>query len=262
MKLSFSLFALLAMSPAFVVGQTFTLSTSILSDQSAHSGGCVGIADMDGDGFDDLLLLDESKYVYIDYQGAGGTFTSYNMGQASSSSQWGMAAGDVDNDGHKDFFSGGSNDGVHFLRMSGRGSGTWSSLNNGTMFMQCANMADINNDGWLDAFGCHDNAAPKIWLNNGSGSLSYNDYVDFTTSPSSDMSGNYGSVFIDFDNDGDLDFFIAHCRQGVNVSSDPRRWNRLFVNDGTNHYTDEALTYGAQNREQSWTTNQKLIQKK
>jgi len=255
MKLSFSLFALLAMSPAFVVGQTFTLSTSILSDQSAHSGGCVGIADMDGDGFDDLLLLDESKNVYIDYQGAGGTYTSYNMGQASSSSQWGMAAGDVDNDGHKDFFSGGSNDGVHFLRMSGRGSGTWSSLNNGTMFMQCANMADINNDGWLDAFGCHDNAAPKIWLNNGSGSLSYNDYVDFTTSPSSDMNGNYGSVFIDFDNDGDLDFFIAHCRQGVNVSSDPRRWNRLFVNDGTNHYTDEALTYGAQNREQSWTTD-------
>ncbi|MBK7286018.1 MAG: CRTAC1 family protein [Flavobacteriales bacterium] len=231
------------------------MSTSILSDQSAHSGGCVGIADMDGDGFDDLLLLDESKNVYIDYQGAGGTYTSYNMGQASSSSQWGMAAGDVDNDGHKDFFSGGSNDGVHFLRMSGRGSGTWSSLNNGTMFMQCANMADINNDGWLDAFGCHDNAAPKIWLNNGSGSLSYNDYVDFTTSPSSDMSGNYGSVFIDFDNDGDLDFFIAHCRQGVNVSSDPRRWNCFFVNDGTNYYTDEALTYGAQNREQFWTTD-------
>ena len=81
----------------------------------------MGIADMDGDGFDDLLLLDESKNVYIDYQGAGGTYTSYNMGQASSSSQWGMAAGDVDNDGHKDFFSGGSNDGVHFLRMCGRG---------------------------------------------------------------------------------------------------------------------------------------------
>ncbi len=255
MKPNFPLLALLVISPAFVVGQTFTLSTGILSDQSAHSGGCVGIADMDGDGYDDLLLLDESKNVYIDYQAAGGTYSSYYMGQASSASQWGMAAGDVDNDGHKDFFSGGSNDGVHFLRMSGRGSGTWSSLNNGTMFMQCANMADINNDGWLDAFGCHDNAAPKIWLNNGSGSLSYNDYVDFSTSPSSDASGNYGSVFIDFDNDGDLDFFIAHCRQGVNSSSDPRRWNRLFVNDGTNHYTDEALTYGAQNREQSWTTD-------
>lgn len=255
MKPNFTLLTLLALSPAFVTGQTFTLSTGILTDQSAHSGGCVGIADMDGDGYDDLLLLDQSKNLYIDYQAANGTYTSFYMGQASSSQQWGMAAGDVDNDGHKDFFSGGSNDGVHFLRMSGRGSGTWSSLNNGSMFMQCANMADINNDGWLDAFGCHDNAAPRIWLNNGSGSLPYNDYVDFTTSPSSDMSGNYGSVFIDFDNDGDLDFFIAHCRQGVNNSSDVRRWNRLFVNDGTNHYTDQALTYGVQNREQSWTTD-------
>ncbi|MBZ0207432.1 MAG: CRTAC1 family protein [Flavobacteriales bacterium] len=255
MKRSRTLLALLVLAPAVAFGQTFTLSTGILSDQSAHSGGCVGIADMDGDGYDDLILLDQSKNLYIDYQGANGTFTSFYMGQASSSSQWGMAAGDVDNDGHKDFFSGGNGDGVHFLRMSGRGAGSWSNLNNGSIFMQCANMADINNDGWLDAFGCHDNAAPKIWMNDGAGNLSYNDYIDFATNPSSDASGNYGSVFIDFDNDGDLDFFIAHCRQGVNNPADPRRWNRLFVNDGTNHYTDQALTYGVQNREQSWTTD-------
>lgn len=255
MKQMYPLLVLSSILPILASGQSFTLSTGILSNQNAHSGGCVGIADMDGDGYDDLILLDQSKNLYIDYQGANGAFTSYNMGQSSSSQQWGMAAGDVNNDGHKDFFSGGNGDGVHFLQITGRGAGSWSNLNNGSMFMQCANMADINNDGWLDAFGCHDNAAPKIWLNNGSGSLSYNDYVNFATNPSSDMSGNYGSVFIDFDNDGDLDFFIAHCRQGVNSSSDPRRWNRLFVNDGTNHYTDQALTYGVQNREQSWTTD-------
>ena len=255
MKQITTLFACLILSPAFVLGQTFTLSTGVLTNQSARSGGCVGIADMDGDGYDDLILLDQSKNLYIDYQASNGTYTSYSMGAASSAQQWGMAVGDVDNDGHKDFFSGGSNDGVHFLRMSGRGNGTWSNLNNGSMFMQCANMADINNDGWLDAFGCHDNAAPRIWLNDGAGNLAYNNYVDFSTTPSSDMSGNYGSVFIDFDNDGDLDFFIAHCRQGVTNSADPRRWNRLFVNDGTNHYTDQALTFGVQNREQSWTTD-------
>jgi hypothetical protein len=256
MKQSRTLLAILCAIPAAVAGQTFTLSTSILSDQSAHSGGCVGIADMDDDGLDDLVLLDQAKHLYIDYQNSDGTFTSYDMGQASSASQWGMAVGDVNNDGHKDFFSGGSFDGVHFLQISGRGtSSSWTELDNDDMFMQCANMADINNDGWLDAFGCHDTGAPRIWLNNGSGSLAYNNYVDFSTNPSSDASGNYGSVFIDFDNDGDLDFFIAHCRQGVYNSMDPRRWNRLFVNDGTNHYTDEAYTYGVQNHEQSWTTD-------
>jgi hypothetical protein len=256
MKHNATLLTLLFLAPALTFGQTFTLSTGILSDQSAHSGGCVGIADMDGDGYDDLILLDQSKHLYIDYQNANGTFNSYDMGVASSSSQWGMAAGDVDNDGHKDFLSGGNGDGVHLLRISGRGqASSWTNLNNGTMFMQCANMADINNDGWLDAFGCHDTNAPRIWLNNGAGSLSYNNYVDFSTTPATDMSGNYGSVFIDFDNDGDLDFFIAHCRQGVNDANDPRRWNRLFVNDGTNHYTDQAIAYGADNHNQSWTTD-------
>ena len=141
MKQHNTLVAVLFLCPVLAIGQSFTLSTDILTDQSAHSGGCVGIADMDGDGYDDLLLLDDAKNVYIDYQGSDGTYTSYSMGQASSSQQWGMSVGDVDNDGHKDFFSGGSNDGVHFLRMSGRGAGTWSSLNNGSMFMQCANMA-------------------------------------------------------------------------------------------------------------------------
>ncbi len=241
--------------PAFVCGQTFTRSTSLLP-YAARSGGCTGVADMDGDGRDDIVILDQSRNLYVLYQGATGSFTSYAMGQAANADQWGMAVGDVDRDGHKDFFSGGSNDGVHFLRMTGRGQSLgWTNLNNGTMFMQCANMADINNDGALDAFGCHDNGAPRIWLNNGTGSLTYNNYIDFATNPTSDMSGNYGSVFTDFDNDGDLDLFIVHCRQGVNSSSDPRRWNRMFVNNGNNQYTDLALDYGLQNREQSWSAD-------
>ena len=94
-------------------------------------------------------------------------------------------------------------------------------------------MMDMNNDGWLDVFGCHDNAAPRTWLNNGSGSLTYNAWINYATSPSSDMSGNYGSTWTDFDNDGDIDFYITKCRQGVNDPNDPRRWNRLFVNNGS-----------------------------
>lgn len=242
-------------APALLQAQTFTRRSDLLSNQTARSGGCTGVADMDGDGYDDIILLNLSKNLYIDYQSAAGTFTSYNMGAVSSASQWGMAVGDVDNDGHKDFVSGGNEDGVHFMEISARGSGVLSSLNNGSMFMQCMNMADINNDGALDVFGCHDVAAPRIWLNNGSGALTYNDYINFATTPASDMSGNYGSVWIDFDNDGDLDLYITHCRQGVNDPGNVLRWNRLFVNDGTNHYTDQAAAFGMQNREQSWTTD-------
>ena len=42
------------------------------------------------------------------------------------------------------------------------------------------------------------------------------DYSDY---PNTDHSGNYGTVFSDFDSDGDVDLYIAKCRQFV---SDPR----------------------------------------
>ena len=239
-----------------LLAQSFTLNTTPLTNEAARSGGCVGIADMDGDGYDDLILLDQSKNLSIDYQNANGTFTSYSYGSVSNSQQWGMAVGDVDNDGHKDFVSGGNGDGVHFVEISSRGVYTpVASLNNGSMFMQCVNMMDINNDGWLDVFGCHDNSAPRIWLNNGSGALTYNDYINFATTPSSDMSGNYGSTWTDFDSDGDIDLYITKCRQGVNDPNDPRRWNRLFVNNGSNSYSDQADIYGVQNREESWASD-------
>src|SRR5690606_25688720 len=55
--------------------------------------------------------------------------------------------------------------------------------------------------------------------------------------------------------DGDLDLYIAKCRQGVNNPNDPRRWNRLFVNDGNGNFTDMAAAYGVQVRNQSWTAD-------
>jgi len=240
---------------ALASAQTFTLNTTPLTNESARSGGCVGIADMDGDGLDDLILLHQSKILSIDYQNANGSFTSFAYGSVSASNQWGMAVGDTDNDGHKDFVSGGNGDGVHFVEISARGVYTSSNLNNGSMFMQGMNMVDINNDGSLDIFGCHDNAASRIWLNDGNGALTYNNYINFATTPSSDMSGNYGSTWTDFDNDGDVDLYITKCRQGVNDPNDPRRWNRLFVNNGSNSYSDLAATFGVQNKEQSWASD-------
>ena len=250
------LFPLASCCAPALVAQTFTLNTTPLTNEAARSGGCVGIADMDGDGYDDLILLNQSKQLSVDYQNANGTFTSFSYGTVSASSQWGMAVGDTDEDGHKDFVSGGNGDGVHYIRISARGVFTpMVNLDNGDMFMQGMNMVDVDNDGDLDVFGCHDVAASRIWLNNGSGALAYNNYINFATNPVSDMSGNYGSTWTDVDNDGDIDLYITKCRQGVNDPNDPRRWNRLFVNNGSNVYTDQAVAFGVQNREQSWSSD-------
>ncbi|MFN6115781.1 MAG: FG-GAP repeat domain-containing protein, partial [Flavobacteriales bacterium] len=244
----------LLFAPGLAVAQlSFTNATPLMS--ASTRGGCMGVVDMNGDGLDDIAKLNNSRTVVVNYQNADGSFTTVNYGNISNSGQWGWAIGDIDNNGHKDVVSGGSYDGTHHMNIPSIGSSSVSNLNNGSLFTQCVNIADINNDGHNDYWACHDDAAPRQWLNNGSGLLTYADIITYTTNPTSDMSGNYGSVWTDFDNDGDLDLYIAKCRQGVNDPNDPRRWNRLFVNNGNNQYTDQALAYGVQVRNQSWTAD-------
>lgn len=255
MRFNSALWVTLTLFTAPLLGKgqvSFTNASNMLSNTTA-SGGCMGVVDMNGDGLDDIAKLHNSEHFYVDHQNADGTFTLVDYGIVANEGQWGMAIGDVNNDGHKDLVCGGSYDGVHFLSITAPGASTLTDLNDGSLFTQCVNMADINNDGFNDYFACHDDGPSRIWINNQSGGLIQNDYMDMSTNPESDMSGNYGSVWIDFDNDHDLDLFIAHCRQGVSEEEDPRRWDRLFVNDGNNNYTDMAAEYGLQNKRQSWT---------
>lgn len=246
--------ALLALPLSSTAQISYTNASNLLSNVTT-SGGCMGVVDMNGDGLDDICKLHNSRIFQVDYQNADGSFTLVDYGAVSDAGQWGMAIGDISNNGHKDLVSGGSYDGVHYLRINSIGNSVLTELNNGNMFTQCVNIADINNDGHNDYWACHDDAAPRQWLNNGTGALSFANIINYDTDPSSDRSGNYGSVWIDFDNDGDLDLYIAKCRQGVNDPADPRRWNRLFVNDGNGNYTDQAADYGIQIRNQSWTAD-------
>ena len=101
--------------------QTFTNGNSALP--STYNMGCVGFADLDGDSYDDLIILDQSRVLHTLYQAPNGTFTDFNLGNVSGSSQWGMCVGDFDNDGHKDVFSGGSYDGVHLMHITAPGQG-------------------------------------------------------------------------------------------------------------------------------------------
>ena len=79
--------------------------------------------------------------------------------------------------------------------------------------------------------------------------MSY-DYSDYRT-----PIRNYGTVFSDFDSDGDVDLYIAKCRQFVSDPQDPRRINQLWVNDGQGGWTEEAADRGLVFFEQSWTAD-------
>ncbi|MCC6600211.1 MAG: CRTAC1 family protein, partial [Crocinitomicaceae bacterium] len=235
--------------------QLFSNSSNLLPGVY-HSGGVTGVADMNNDGRDDIIIMDESRKLRIAYQQANGTFTGSYFGSVSNKNQWGMCVGDIDNDGHFDVMCGGNYDGVHLVNINTPSDFSLSNLPNSSIYMQACNFADINNDGWLDAFACHDEGESIIFKNDGSGSLiDGNDLIDFTIYPESDNSGNYGSVWSDFDRDGDIDCMVAKCRQFVSNALDPRRTNVLLVNDGNNVYHDEAHERGLVNLQQSWTTD-------
>lgn len=237
----------------------FAKSTNLLTPALHFSGSPIAVIDMNGDGLDDIVRLNQGVQLSVEYQTVPGEpFNHLSLGTVSNEGQWGMCAADIDNNGFPDILTGGAYDGISVAKANADGTSfNLAGLTGPGTFVQGVNFADINNDGWLDAFVCHDDGASRIFGNDGTGNLVYQPlWIDLATVPPSDNSGNYGSVWSDVDNDGDLDLYIAHCRQGVSDPADPVRINQLFLNNGDNTYTQDitnasGLRIGAQ----SWTAD-------
>jgi hypothetical protein len=258
--------ALALVSFASASAQTFTAGTL---PGSYFSGGVTGVWDMNNDGLNDIVVMDQSKTLRILYQQTDGTFIQVNTGTQLGSSQWGMTVADIDNDGFGDVISGGAYDNLRMYNIDANGVAVIVDMPVG-IFTQAVTLGDMDNDGWLDFFACHDDGPSHMWRNDGAGNLIHkntimtdaagNTVLDYNLYPgnypgTSDplMSGNYGNEFSDFDRDGDLDLLVAKCRQASNDPLDKRRTNLLFVNDGNNVYHEDAAARGLVNLQQSWT---------
>ncbi len=232
----------------------FTNSNHLLSDNDFHSGVAVAVADANGDGLDDIIRFNEGNDTHIEYQTVSGRFFTKELGAISNGSAWSTVVADLNNDGHGDIL-GGKYSGVTLMTSNGIGEYETNFLE-GFFFAQNANYFDINNDGYLDIFVCDDDAESNIFTSNGDGNFfPADEWIDMRTVPESDNSGNYGSIWCDFDNDGDTDLYIAKCRQSVNDPEDPRRVNALYENDGQNNFTETAGDYGLKIGWQSWTAS-------
>lgn len=247
---------------------SFTDANSLIST-ATNSGNSISVVDVNNDGLDDLVKMDQSTTLMVDLQNQNGTFTHYNLGNITGGSRvWGMALADVDHNGWKDVATG-PNGAMYLVKLGWSGStitATTTTLG-GSFFVQNVTFGDFNNDGWSDLAVCDDDDYMKIYKNN-SGTLTLqapaSALINTNINPGLTYSGgdpydsgNYGSVWTDFDNDGDLDLYIAHCRQSTSSSTDQRRRDRLFVNNGSNVFSEQAATYGIEvtNFRQTWTTS-------
>lgn len=269
------LFSISIFCAFFVKAQiSFTNKNSLLhsetgvlgSNGSVRSANSVAIVDINGDGLDDIIKLDGNRYLRIEYQQVGGTFTHANIGDFGVTSAWSMCVADVDHNGYKDVLYGGwGSGGARLMKLNATGTGMLGaiiSLPGGSgISSQNANFMDVNNDGWEDIFVCNDVNESMIWANDGAGNFpaeQANSIINFNvtagTAAPNDESGNYGSVWTDFDNDGDVDFYIAHCRQSYGPG-DLRRTNVLFENNGNGTYTSNAAAHNLASNDQDWTAS-------
>ena len=244
---------------------SFTNQVSQLTDPTHYSGLTVAVNDVNNDGLDDIVILDNARDLKIEFQGLDGVWTSLDTGEEmDGGNAWGIAVGDVTNNGQSDVLSGTSSGSPDYAKANTNGTVyTISELPSYSLFTQCVNLADMDADGDLDFFSCNDVGPSGIWENDGNGDFSYSgDYIiPMTPTPNVDWpdwdgSGNYGSTFTDYDLDGDLDFYITHCRQITTTSDNPKLINQMFINDGNGNYAEDftnvnQLRIGAQ----SWTTD-------
>ncbi|MEZ4803454.1 MAG: FG-GAP-like repeat-containing protein [Gelidibacter sp.] len=253
------LFATIIGLPVLASSQiAFTNSNSKLANSSLKSGCAIGVADMNGDGLDDIVRLSGATNLQIEYQ-TSGNFTLLNYGSIpGNGTEWGFAIADVDRNGFNDIIVGGAYNGLKLLKANATGTTYTSTTLGGTsIFLQNANFADIDNNGTIDFFGCSDESVSSAYSNDGAGNFTLNNagLINAVSTIPSDNSGNYGSIWTDYDNDGDQDLYISKCRLGVSNDHDGRRVNLLFQNDGTNHFTEVGVAAGLVPYAQSWSAS-------
>jgi len=228
------------------------LLVSFTSSSISAPGSDRGVVDMNGDFLDDVVSVLSSS-VTVNAQQPDGSFvkTTYPT-DGTYSASWSMAAGDFDRNGYNDLVYGNSS-GAHVVKANSTGTGYSVAATSNSVFTQRTNFADFDNDGNLDIFICDDTAPNEYFINDGTNLTLWEG--DDSNAPIVEglglyySGGNYGSVWIDYDNDGDSDLFIAKCG-----GEEARRRNQLFRNNGNLSFTEVSVSANMDDPLSTWSS--------
>jgi enediyne biosynthesis protein E4 len=226
------------------------------------------IADVDADGDVDILVggqyIADPGYVSpprLWRNDGSGHFTedSSFISSWDGFDSWSAALGDADGDGDLDLAFGRwartSGAREHLFRNNGAGMFAPADLASGlnaqfsTPFDHSftPNFADLDGDGRLDLLYTGDFSSSRVFHQQAGGVFS-----NVTTAVISDENG-MGAAVADFDNDGDLDWFVsAIFDPGTPVGNWGTSGNRLYRNDGSGSFTDVTTAAGVRDGGWGW----------
>jgi hypothetical protein len=207
------------------------------------------VADMNGDFLDDIVTVSSTQIkIYSQKTNGGYNSNIYTLPSSVNIADWSIAAGDFDRNGFNDIVLGNGSR-VTVLKANTTGTAYSVIAYPQPIFTQRTNFVDINNDGHLDLWACHDVDQSHAYRNDGAGNVNF----DISLMPTLDIGGNYATMWSDYDNDGDVDMYLAKCRGGAAVG-DPQRINLLYKNNGDGTFTESGAVAGVNDGAQSWST--------
>ena len=200
----------------------------------AGTGEGAAWGDYDGDGDQDLYVVNYGSANKLYRNNGNGTFTEVGVsaGVADTGNGNGAAWGDYDNDGDLDLYL--TNNGTNRLYRN-NGNGTFTEVGAAA---GVANVGygigtawgDYDNDGDLDLYVVNYGSANLLYRNNGNGT-----FTEVGVAASVNNAGTgYAAAWGDYDNDGDLDLYLANNGTA----------NRLYRNNGNGTFTEVGAAAG------------------
>lgn len=227
---------------------TFTLHSDKLNSVSGFTAYSDCAVDMNDDHLDDIVRIG-NKGIYIDYQQTDGSYYQRFFSiLISSPPSWSICAGDIDNNGYNDLLFAHSTS-VSFVKANQNGKAYDETVMPNLILSQRSTFADIDNDGWLDAFVCNDTALSIPYKNNGSGIMS----PDTNLIHTADRPGSYSAIWTDYNNDGHIDLYITKCQGGA-LPGNINRTNLMYRNNGDGSFSEVGAQTGLDDNAQSWST--------